>query len=440
MNLRARLLIGTTAVAVVLTLAAVLITRTTERNLLAQVDAQLERAEVPRPRPGPGPRGERLSSVYVGYFENGELVTLAEPNLRGDESMPPPDVSVERARAEYEHGEAYTIGDYRLLSKSTPTGVLLVYALPLTDVDESIDRLVAVEALALAFVLAVLGLVTWWVVRLGVRPIKRMTETATAIAAGDLSARVPDVTAGTEAGELGDALNTMLATIESSQTRLKQFVADASHELRTPITTIRGYAELYRNGALEDRGELDEAMRRTEQEAIRMGGLVEDLLLLARLDQGRPMEREPVDVAALARDAVRDAQAVDPTRPLTVDADGAFVVRGDDARLRQVLANVVTNALVHTGPGTPISVVVRRAAGDVVIEVTDHGAGMPPEVAARAFERFYRADPSRSRHRGGSGLGLAIVRATVEALHGRVELDTAVGRGTTVRLTLPLIS
>lgn len=436
MSLRARLLTGMAAIAVVLVLASVFITRTTERNLVDQLDAQLERAEIPRPRRRL--EGERLSSMYVGYFADDELIVLAEPNLRGDDETDPPTVSVEQARRGYERGEPYTLAGYRVLSKSGPGGVLLVYALSMSDVDDSLDRLVAVEAFATVFVLAVLGLVTWWVVRLGVRPIKQMTETATAIAGGDLSRRVPDVGPGTEAGELGEALNVMLGRIEASQERLKQFVADASHELRTPITTIRGYAELYRNGGLSDQEELDEALRRTEAEALRMGGLVDDLLHLARLDQGRPLELTSVDLAVLARDAVRDAQAVDPERPVTVEADQAMVMRGDEARLRQVLANLVTNALVHTEPGTPVTVRVRREGDEGVVEVVDRGAGMAPEIAARAFERFFRADPSRSRHRGGSGLGLAIAEATVTAHGGRISLDSSPGAGTTVRFSLPL--
>ncbi|MEA3020983.1 MAG: two-component system, OmpR family, sensor kinase, partial [Actinomycetota bacterium] len=212
----------------------------------------------------------------------------------------------------------------------------------------------------------------------------------------------------------------------------------ASHELRTPITTIRGYAELYRSGGLREGDDLAEALRRTEQESIRMGGLVDDLLHLARLDQGRPLDRVPVDVAALARDAARDAQAVDTDRPITVDADRTLVVNGDEARLRQVLANLVTNALVHTAPGTAVSVRAEREGDDAVIEVADRGEGMEPDVAARAFERFFRADPSRSRHRGGTGLGLAIVDATVASHGGSVRLDTSPGAGTTVRVTLPL--
>lgn len=447
MSLRARLLTGMAVVALVLTFAAVFVTRTTQQHLVAQVDAQLQRAVVPR---GPGPRSgprEHLSSVYVGGFERsgGHLVTIAESTLLGHAS-PTPTITLQQAMAARDAGEPFTTNGWRVLARNHRFG-LLVFALPLSDARDAVERLVAMELAATLAVLAVLALVSWWVIRLGVRPIKQMTRTATVIAGGDLSHRVPDVAPGTEAGELGLALNQMLERIEAafddrtrSEERLKQFVADASHELRTPITTIRGYAELYRGGGLDDTAELDEAMRRTEQEALRMGRLVDDLLHLARLDQGRPLERERVDLAELARDAARDARAVDPDRPITVEADGSLVVVGDEARLRQVLANLVTNAVVHTEPSTPVLVRASRDGDDAVVEVIDQGAGMEPAVASRAFERFFRADPSRSRHRGGSGLGLAIVDATVVAHGGAVVLDTAPGAGTTVRVRLPLSS
>ena len=448
MSLRARLLTGMAVIAVVLVAAGVFIARTTERHLVDQVDAQLERADIPRsPRSGPG--NERFSSLYVGYFdENDQLVTYLEPRLSGAVSRP--DIPAERAHEAEETHRAFTVsgesgGRFRVLALPDRSGLTVVLALPLEDVDDAVGRLVAVEVAATLLVLAVLALVSWWVIRLGVRPIKQMTETATAIAAGELSHRVPDVATGTEAGELGLALNQMLGRIEDafddrmrSEERLRQFVADASHELRTPITTIRGYAELYRSGGLAVKTELDEALRRTEQEAVRMGSLVEDLLHLARLDQGRPLEREPVDLAVLARDAVRDAQAVDPERPIAIVADGQLIVTGDEGRLRQVLANLVTNALVHTDEETSVTVRAAREGDTAVLEVTDRGAGMPPEVAARVFERFFRSDPSRSRNRGGSGLGLAIVEATVVAHGGTVDLRTTPGMGTTVRVVLPL--
>jgi two-component system OmpR family sensor kinase len=221
---------------------------------------------------------------------------------------------------------------------------------------------------------------------------------------------------------------------------LRRFVGDASHELRTPVTTIRGYAELYRAGGLEDNDELREAMRRTEQEAIRMGTLVDDLLLLARLDQGRPLERNPVHLEVLVEDAVRDARAVDPEREITASIEQPAIVIGDDGRLRQVIANLIRNALVHTPEHTPVSVRVARNDGIAVLEVHDDGPGMSEGVAAQAFERFYRADPSRVRSRGGSGLGLSIVQATVQAHGGTVVLDTGPEKGTTVRIQLPAVA
>jgi two-component system, OmpR family, sensor kinase len=223
----------------------------------------------------------------------------------------------------------------------------------------------------------------------------------------------------------------------ASEGRLRQFIADASHELRTPITTVRGYAELYQSGALRGPGDLDDAMRRTQQEAERMGSLVEDLLHLARLDQGRPIERDPVDLAALAADAVLDAQAVAPDRSVTLDAPSPTVVLGDESRLRQVAANLVGNALVHA-PGSAVRVRVGAQGAHGTLEVSDDGPGMSEEDARRAFERFYRADASRHRHRGGSGLGLAIVEATVRAHGGEVAITSVLGTGTTVRVLLPL--
>ncbi len=449
MSLRARLLVGMAVVAAVLVGAAVLIARTTEADLVARVDDQLQSVREPLRR---GPRGPgddgALSSLFVGVVQGDTHQTFATPNVTGNDPLP--EIPVERVATVEQDGQArlFTVGSdtdvrFRVLARPQRGGVV-VLALPLSDVDAAVARLVRVEALVTVAVLAVLGLVTWWVVRLGVWPVQRMTKTAAAIADGDLSQRVPDVVRGTEAGELGEALNTMLGRIEHafaergrSEARLRQFVADASHELRTPVTTIRGYAELYRTGGLRDEGELDVAMRRTEQEAVRMGSLVEDLLLLARLDQGRPLQRVPVDLDVLVRDAVRDAGAVDPVHPVTAVAAGGVVVPGDADRLRQVVTNLVGNARVHTPPGTPGEVRTSREGDRAVLEVADSGPGMPPEVAERAFERFYRADPARSRHQGGTGLGLAIVQATVDAHGGTVTLRTAPGRGTVVRLELP---
>jgi two-component system, OmpR family, sensor kinase len=448
MSLRARLLAGMAVVALVLVLAAGAIVRTTRSYLLDQVDAELLEAAARNPlqRPNEDRFNEDRPSPYFSglVLPNGSLA-IALSSLHTDAI---PRISYARARDAMDGPVTVRSNEadvrYRIASRPSANGMIVV-GLPLTNVDATIRRLIAVEVFATVFILGALGLVTWWVIRLGVRPIKQMTATAGAIAGGDLSARVPEVEPGTEAGDLGVALNQMLGRIEHafdertrSENRLRQFVADASHELRTPITTIRGYAELYRAGGLGDPSELEEAMRRTEQESVRMGTLVDDLLLLARLDQGRPLDRGPVDLTVIADDAVRDARAVDPQRPISATSNGPVTVIGDDARMRQVVANLLTNALVHTPPGTPIEVRVDRDGGRAVLEVSDEGPGMAPDVAARAFERFFRADPSRSRHAGGTGLGLAIVQATVAAHGGAVAIDTAPGKGTRVRVEIPI--
>lgn len=452
MSLRARLILGTALIAVVLAIAAVAITRATRSNLIDQVDAQLQSApplgEDVSARPGGAAGPRSLSRFFVGVVTaNGEVQRLV---YFTNDDAPDPALDADDVEALLA-GSTITVAttdphvDYRMQARST-RNVVTVLALPLDDVDEAVRRLIAVEAIAVTAVLGVLALVMGWVLRLGVRPVQRMTRTAGAIAAGDLSQRVPEGAPGTEAGDLGVALNAMLGRIEdafeqqaASEARLRQFVADASHELRTPVATIRGYAELYRTGALARPAELDDAMRRTEQEAIRMGTLVDDLLHLARLDQGRPLDRVPVDLVPLVSDAVQDAQAVEPDRSVRAVTDGPVVVLGDRARLHQVIANLVGNALVHA-PGAPIEVRLRPEQDHAVIEVADEGPGMTDTDAARAFERFYRADASRSRHQGGSGLGLSIVDATVRAHGGTVTLTTAPGTGTTVRVELPLES
>jgi two-component system OmpR family sensor kinase len=253
---------------------------------------------------------------------------------------------------------------------------------------------------------------------------------------------VPELAPGTESGELAVALNQMLGRIETavderarSEDRLRRFVADASHELRTPVTSIRGYAELYRIGGLDDPDALADAMRRTEEEAARMGRLINDMLALARLDEQRALAREPVDLSRLVRDAAADARASAPARTITVQAAKPNVVIGDDDPLRQVIANIVSNALVHTD--SPVHLRSADDGGRAVVEVTDEGDGMPPEILERVTERFFRADPSRSRQRGGSGLGLAIVDAAMAAHGGAIDITSTPGHGTTIRLSFP---
>jgi two-component system OmpR family sensor kinase len=434
-------------VSFVLVAAAVIISRTTEKDLVHRVDTQLEplTARLLRPFPGPGAAagGSAPLQVYGARIADGNLTVVYSPTVTGDRGVPA--VSIATATAAARAAQPITVGAtngsgrYRLLAIRAADGSIGVAAISLHDVEATMARLQLVLMVAVGMVIGILGLVVFWVLRLGVRPIKRMTKTAGAIAAGDLSQRVPAGRTGTEASELGDSLNAMMTTIEgafaeraASEARLRRFVADASHELRTPVTTIRGYAELYRHGGLDETGDLDQAMRRTEQESVRMASLVDDLLLLARLDEGRPLTRATVDLGVLGIDAAADARAVAPDRVVTAEVSEGVTVEGDEDRLRQVVGNLVGNALVHTPAGTAVAVRVHNGDGRAVVQVHDDGPGMAPDVAARAFERFSRADASRSRNGGGAGLGLAIVQAIVVAHDGDVRLDSTPGVGTTV--------
>jgi two-component system OmpR family sensor kinase len=283
------------------------------------------------------------------------------------------------------------------------------------------------------------------IIRLGLRPLQKMGGVAADIAAGDLSRRVEPATSKTEIGRLGLALNGMLSQIEAafaertqSNQRLRRFIADASHELRTPLTSIRGYSEMLRRGAAESPADADLARRRIEEESVRMSALVDDMLLIARLDQGRPLERNPVDLKAIASDAAADARAVAPQREITLSATSPVVVEGDDIRLRQVVGNLVRNALVHTPQQSPIEIGVSRVDGVGRLSVVDHGPGLNSDEMVRIFEPFYRADPSRSRDSGGAGLGLSIVNAVVSAHGGQVHVTKTSGGGATFEVELPL--
>lgn len=472
MSLRFRLLAGVAVVMVALVVAGVLIKVGTERHLTGQVDDRLRRLDLPvgdliaamgplSPAGGADEVAAVPSPTYIGVVDptTDELTAIAVPH-EGGVPVPPPVVpGALLTSPTLGTDEVVTVPSadgatrYRAVVVSTAdmdiplpaelADVVVVVAVPLDQVDAAIDGLVRTEAIALASVLVVLGLVTWWVLHLGVRPIKRMADAAAVVAAGDLSHRIPAGTAGTEARELRVALNQMLGTIDAAlderrraEERLRQFLADASHELRTPVATVRGYAELYRAGGLTDRDRLDDALRRTEQEAERMGRLVDDMLTLAHLDEGRPLERSAVDLSAVAVDAAQDARALDPERPVRTDIEPVEVV-GDESSLRQIAGNLVRNAIVHTPSGTAVEVSVRRDGGSALLAVRDDGPGMDEATASRVFERFFRADAARARATGGSGLGLAIVRSIAEAHDGTVALDTGPGSGTTVTVVLP---
>ena len=322
----------------------------------------------------------------------------------------------------------------------------LVVATPLTDMVATLHKLVWTEVgVSLGAVLIAVA-VGAWLVMVGLRPLEAMADTADEIAGGRLDRRVDTTDAATEVGRLGTALNSMLGRIEDafsekeeSEHRLRRFIADASHELRTPLTSIRGYAELFRRGADRRPEDLAKSMSRIEAEATRMGFLVEDLLLLARLDQGRPLEAERLDLAGVVAEAVDAARAVEPDRPITVELGPGVTVVGDRNRLRQVVDNLLTNVRLHTAAGAPAHVHLAATGGMAVLEVDDSGPGLGPEVAPKVFERFFRADPSRSQDTGGVGLGLSIVSAIATAHGGSVEAGNRPdGPGARFVLRLPL--
>lgn len=338
---------------------------------------------------------------------------------------------------------------YRVLVRSglfqqTVQGYIVV-AIPIRSLDATLSRLTTVDILVSAIVLAVLACVGYVVVRLGMRPLEEIEATAGAIAAGDLSKRVERDDDRTEVGRLGASLNEMLQQIDhafseqqASENRLRQFLADASHELRTPITSIRGYSELFRRGAASRPDDLASSMRRIEDEATRMGILVDDLLLLARLDQGRPLEQRPVDLAAIATEAAQQAEVVAPEHPVTLDAPAPAIVIGDEQRLLQVVLNLVGNAIEHTPAGTAIEISVRAADDHARLVVHDEGPGVAEAHRERIFERFYRADPSRARESGGAGLGLSIVGSIAKAHRGRAFLEDDGRPGATFVVEIPL--
>jgi two-component system OmpR family sensor kinase len=464
MSLRGRLLAGLVALVTVGMLVSDVVTYTALRSfLISRIDQQLENTVRPAAQElelsiqsqyrhsGPSDRTIIPAGTDARLLDgSGRVVATLPPGFREPSDPPPhlPDLTSNGGgsgqRAFTARAEGKSSLRYRVLATPTTDGGIFVVALPLSDVTKTLGRLVLIEVIVTLSVVGLLGLLSLWVVRVGLRPLDQMATTAGAIAAGDLSRRVERADDRTEVGRLGAALNGMLGHIErafaartASEQRLRRFVADASHELRTPLTSIRGYAELFRRGAAERPDDLETAMRRIEDESARMSVLVDDLLLLARLDQGRPLEHEAVDLVALASDAVDDARAVSPDRPITFETNGPVMVTGDEARLRQVTANLLANARVHTPEGTRVHVRVLSTEDGARLEVADEGPGLAPDEAARAFERFYRADPARARAGGGSGLGLSIVAAIAAAHGGRATLDAGSGHGACFRVELP---
>ena len=338
--------------------------------------------------------------------------------------------------------------DFRVVTQVLPSALgSVVVAQSLTDFDKTTHRVGLVLFFIYLLVLIVIAFASRQVIRISLKPLEDVEETAELIAAGDLSARLPDAKPDTEVGRLVLSLNQMLARIEESfaikeesENKLRRFIADASHELRTPLTAIRGFAELHRQGAVPNGEPTKELLGRIENESVRMGSLVEDLLLLARLDQSRQMEMKPVNLSKVLSECVASARAAGPTHPITISStiDEAFAL-GDETRIYQVITNLLTNARVHTPIGTSIEVALDQSDDGLTIAVTDHGNGLSKDDQARIFERFFRVDPSRQRNSSeGSGLGLSIVDAVMRAHGGRVSVTSEDGKGATFTLFFPL--
>jgi two-component system OmpR family sensor kinase len=395
--------------------------------------------------------GRVVRSGSVARFQ-GATTSLSPPRLPSTIAIPPASTGGDRVTY-FTVAAKSSGGRYRVRASIEPsaTSYVLIVAQSLGEVDSTLHRLLLIALLVTALVLAAVALLGLWVVRIGLRPLDAISATAAKIAAGDLTQRVERADERTEVGRLGMALNGMLARIESaasareaslraleaSERKLRRFVADASHELRTPLAAVRAYAELFTRGAADRPDDLRRSMSGITRESERMSGLVEDLLLLARLDEGRPLAQEPVLLHEVVAEAVETAQTVDPSRPIDSEIAPATVL-GDRDRLRQAVDNLLANVRTHTPETSPVRVVLRVAGETAQIEVSDAGPGLTPEQVEHVFERFYRADRSRSRAHGGSGLGLSIVAAVAEAHGGRVSVASVPGAGATFRIELPL--
>jgi two-component system, OmpR family, sensor kinase len=469
-------------VAIALAVSGVAGTYSLNSTLVNRIDVQLEQTVKGASNECESPYTGRLKpglAPLVGYYQQclddtGQPVGDPRVDLPLPSQSPPVLPALNADTLKNNVNTPFTVdakngGSWRVLiaqpppNRGHPTSPVLI-AVSLDETDGVVTRQTVLVVVMGVVVLALLALLAYFMVRSSLRPLVVVEQTAEAIAAGDLTRRVPEADPRTEVGGLAQALNVMLGQIETafddrrrseedartSEARMRRFIADASHELRTPLTSIRGFAELYRQNGGSD-PEVNRIIGRIEHHATRMGVLVEDLLLLARLDQQRPLDRRPVDLLALATDAVLDARVTAPDHTLRLRVGGnqrvddedeteadAPVVLGDEVRLRQVLGNLLTNAVTHTPAGTEITVTVRTEGDEAILEVADNGPGMSADDASRIFERFYRTDPSRARAHGGAGLGLSIVHALVVAHGGDVAVATAPGQGATFRVHLPL--
>ncbi len=405
---------------------------------------QVESVEIRRPS------GGVVAGQSCPAYVDGKKYTPRVPTVITGFTTAP-----DRSQVAYFTAPAAQVGgpEFQVRASTLRNGDLLIIAQPLGDTGSTLHRLLVIELAVTggAVIVALIG--GFWLVRVGLRPLRDMEATAESIAAGNLTERVPGENDTTEVGRLGRTLNVMLARIESafgarvaseqrlraSEARLRRFVADASHELRTPIAAISAYAELFGRGASEQKADLERLMGGIRSETTRMEHLVADLLLLARLDEGRTMEQRSVDLVSLCAEAVHTASTVGPDWPVAFRASQPIEVMGDATSLRQVVDNLLSNVRAHTPAGTEVVVTVEPEDQGAVITVADNGPGMEPEEAEHIFERFYRSDPSRSRANGGAGLGLSIVSAIVSHHGGTVAAHGQVGVGTTFTVHLPLV-
>lgn len=463
MTLQSKLVISFTVLLLaVIAAVGIAASRSIENILVAQTDRNLTsfvtRGPEPRPEPASEPTEPPLDAISPDTDEpflrpfaeviiapDGTVIR-SEPSGFADNPDPLPDTVALPATSGlvFLDSEDGTLR-YRASIDTLSDGVVVIRAAPLGDVATATNSLIWALLLAGGAVLLLGGAATWWTVHRAIRPVDEMVETAEIIAAGDLTSRVPKSATTSELSRLGTALNDMLGHIEDAvdneragQERLRQFVADASHELRTPVAAISGYAELRRTGGLTTPAAEDNAWSRIERESSRMGSLIEELLALARLGESQPLAVEHVDLAEIVRNAAADHATIDPTRPVEVVGADHATLKGDKERLHQVVSNLLSNVRAHTPEGTITQLEVTSSDGSVELAVTDTGPGIPESALEHIFNRFYRADPSRSRHTGGSGLGLAIVDAIVAAHGGTVAAsNSANSTGARVGITLP---
>jgi two-component system OmpR family sensor kinase len=386
------------------------------------------------------PAGEVLAHQSCPAYVGGT------PYLPATSHLVRPDTTRQRSQSTYENAPANSPNgpEFRIRQTVLSDGSRLVVAQPLGDIASTLHHLLVVELLVTLVAIAAALVGGTWLVRLGLKPLTSMEATAEAIANGDLSQRVEGETPSTEIGRLAGTLNTMLGKIEAafdarlaSEQQLRRFVADASHELRTPVAAISAYSELFERGASDNRDDLVRLLAGIRRESKRMGVLINDLLLLTRLEDDESLTMHPVDLVALCAEAVHVASVVGPEWPATIEATQPVETMGDETSLRQVIDNLLANVRSHAPPGTSVQVTVSRGDSGALITVRDDGPGMNSEQASQIFERFYRTDPSRSRMHGGSGLGLAIVSAIVSRHGGSVVAESGVGQGLTVTVRLP---